>query len=423
VAADAVEVAVSIAGASASLIAELDPTGTATKVLELATSIHAQYMQMQDNQGAVSDLNAVVMIINKIVIDLSKTKQMEYCEDSLRELVACLEQCLQLMSAMMPKKSAMDKVKKFLRSGENKELIDKLSKQLRDVVELLNLALTAQTAQALKAFTRTEDQTLAKIREEKAETHQAVSEFLQKVEQINAGNMQQQGVAGRDVIGVAGGIRASGAVNVGGGNVGMAAVEQKGDGPADQEAEVVEVLKRLKAFFRDEEYEGEKSPDFERYNMALSSYQAELGYNKKQQKHTLYVNDEAFLPQDSVKAITKMLTASVAAAMSHASSAETSAVPMPILADQGASRGNLQQQGKAGRDVIGVADGIVGSNVRIGGGDVITHAYDGQRVRNNNVSKFNFTGQQVEGNIMQGENQTQHNNVRPRGNSSRGQGV
>jgi len=134
--------------------------------------------------------------------------------------------------------------------------------------------------------------------------------------------------------------------------------------------------------------------------MALSSYQAELGYNKKQQKHTLYVNDKALSSQDSMKAITKMLTISAAAG----------AVPMPVLADRGASRGNLQQQGKAGRDVIGITGGVLGGNVRIGGGDVITHAYDGQRVHHNNAPKFNFEGQSLEGNIMQGENQVQHNN-------------
>jgi len=165
-------------------------------------------------------------------------------------------------------------------------------------------------------------------------------------------------------------------------------------------ADIVRILKELKAFFRDEEYEGEKSPDFERYNMALSSYQAELGYNKKQQKHTLYVNDEPLSPQDSIKAITKMLAVNAAAG----------SMPMPILADQGGSQGNLQQRGRAGRDVIGIAGGVRGDGVRMGGGDVITHVYDGQRVHNNNAPKFNFAGQRVEGNVMQGENQVQHNN-------------
>jgi len=105
--------------------------------------------------------------------------------------------------------------------------------------------LKASSARNEEKDSETEDQKLKES--QKIETPQVISELVQKAEQINAENLQVQGIAGRDVISVTNGVRGSGAVDIGGGNVGVAAAGQ--ESLVDEEAEVVEVLKRLKAFF------------------------------------------------------------------------------------------------------------------------------------------------------------------------------
>lgn len=73
--------------------------------------------------------------------------------------------------------------------------------------------------------------------------------------------------------------------------------------PANPES----VLKKLKAFFMSDDYEGEEVKDLDLYNQALESHNASLVYSKKKQLHTLFVNDEPLEPKAAIKALSGMI--------------------------------------------------------------------------------------------------------------------
>jgi ankyrin repeat protein/serine/threonine protein kinase len=77
------------------------------------------------------------------------------------------------------------------------------------------------------------------------------------------------------------------------------------------------VLKKLKAFFMSEDYEGEETGDLELYNQVLENHNAYLVYAKKKQIHTLYVNDKRLEPGDAIKVITEMIKSVVLESVSQ----------------------------------------------------------------------------------------------------------
>src|SRR5476651_1582108 len=98
----------------ASSIADLDPTGIASRVFNVLSKIHEQYGEMQDNKEVCQDLKKEIDIINSIVTKLDETKQMAPCKRTLLELEGCLTQCLTAIERIGAEKDTMGKIKAFL---------------------------------------------------------------------------------------------------------------------------------------------------------------------------------------------------------------------------------------------------------------------------------------------------------------------
>jgi len=397
-----------VASAVVSAVSSLDPTGIASKIIEIARSINGQYEQMKDNKKACKELNHQVNIVSQIVNDLNTHKQADYCKQTLDELHTCLSTCLNLIQSITAKKDTVGKLKSFLSADRNKNLIAALTGQLKDIGDLLNLALTAKSSNNIEdiiaLMKQKETEKMPAVKKANQETQKEVQVFVKEVSTINEGNATIEAKAGRDVTTIAGGVKAQGPISIGGG--GTPAAEPTPE-RKEEKPDSTKILSQLKAFFRDEEHEGEKTQHFEAYNATLRPHQAELGYNKKQQKHTLYVNDEPLEPGKAVTAITGMIKALQNSSNDAASSAASS--PSSDSATI-VNRGNANVRADAGRDVTSIAGGVNSSGaIRIGGGDMhqtYTTAYNNHT---QSTSKFNFAGQAVSGNVMQGEKQTQRN--------------
>lgn len=280
-------------------VASLDPTGIAPVVLDLATRFHEQYAQMQDNKELCAGLAKEVDIVQQIVLDLGQKKQVEHCEKTLRVLKDCLEQCLSLIQAINVKKDLLEKMKSFLASKKNQALIQSLQAQLRSIGELLTLSLSTQTAMTLQEMwaimNQSEAMRLPAIQACNQNIYQEMEIFQAEVNQMKFS---------------IGSITNGGAIQQGDGSTQS---NQFGRGElhqpevAEPELGEIRVLQKLKAFMQDEEYEGEKTSDFEQYNEILKAHQARLSYKKKQKMHILEVQDEDLSPEEAIKAITDMI--------------------------------------------------------------------------------------------------------------------
>ncbi len=287
-----------------SAVSKLDPTGLATKVIDIVTTIHGKYEQMKDNKETCEALNKQISIIGLIVKDLRKTKQIYYCAVILDEVHGCLTNCLKLVDSITTvKKGFFSKAKDFLSSDSNKSLISKLTTQLHDLADILNLALTAQTSknmqEMMKLMTQKQAEKLPEIQKLNKELEQNVDTFVKNMSQIINVSSSSNSTA-----------TANNAVNV---VINSPIAHQSGrDSPPletrfqhMEEEKRLYVLKRLKELFRDRD-KGEKSKNFQTYNDVLENYGCELGY--KDGQHTLYINDEPVLSVNALKEITKLIS-------------------------------------------------------------------------------------------------------------------
>jgi TPR repeat protein len=295
----------SAAAAVLSAVSKLDPTGIASKVVDIATLIHGKYEQMNENKETCAGLNKQISIIGLIVKDLSKTKQIDYCTKTLHEVHECLTNCLKLIDSITAtKKGFFSKVKDFLSSDSNKGLIAKLTTQLHDMADILNLALTAQTSQnvqqVMKLINEKQAEKLPEIQKLNKELEKNVDTFVKNISQvINVSSNSSSSSISNNAVNVVI-------------NSPTASSHQDGrDSPPletrfqkIEEEKKLYVLKRLKELFRDRD-KGEKSRNFQTYNDVLESYGAELGY--KDGQHTLYMNDEPVSSANALKEITKLI--------------------------------------------------------------------------------------------------------------------
>lgn len=196
----------------ASSIADLDPTGIAPTIFNIVSKIHEQYGQMQGNKEACQGLNKEVEIVSDIVKKLCETKQTGPCQRTLVELTECLTQCLTLISAIGAEKDTIGKIKAFLSAKGNQAVITQLTTQLHSIADILNLALTAQTANSVEKImalmAEKESENLPNIQQCKAEIHEGVSRLEAEIRTITitTGNNTQSLVN-------------AGTVNTGGGNM------------------------------------------------------------------------------------------------------------------------------------------------------------------------------------------------------------
>lgn len=390
-------------------LADLDPTGIAKKIVGLALKVHEQYEQMEGNKEACRALNIEVKTVSRIVQDLSQSKNIEYCVDSLQELEHVLEACVKVISASVCPKDAFDKMREFLFAGQNKNLIEKLTKQLRELSALLNLALTAQTQKDIKGFIQQETTQVSDIQSQKRDVQGSVEIFVKEAEAIREGNANVKASAGRDVTTITGGVSGGGAIHIGGGN----SSEGSDMPPEDNFQEQVDALKVLgaiKSFFRDGDYEGERSKELDLYNQVLKDYNSEIGYNRSQKKHTLYINDEPIESQNVAKEITRMIDRLKTLKVSS----EQSAIRRPNGdSDSNSNRGHANVEAKAGRDVSTITGGVSGGGpIRIGGGDTYrAYAPSYSAAQNNYASKYSIGGNNNEGNMQVGDGNVQNNSV------------
>lgn len=290
------------AAAILTAVSKLDPTGIASKVMDIVTTIHSKYGQMNENKEACADLNKQIGIIGRIVQDLSRTKQIDYCKQTLEEVHECLKNCLKLIESITVKKGFFDKIKDFISSDSNKSLINKLTTQLRDMAAILNLALTAQTSnnvqQVMKLIAEKQKEKLPDIQKANKELEKGVDAFVQNINHVY--NVSSSSSA-----------TASNTVNF----VINSPTNQPRDGRDSpllelqfqhtEENKRLYVLKRLKTLFRDRD-KGEKTKNFQTYNNILENYKSELGY--KDGQHTLYINDEPVSLANVLKEITKLIS-------------------------------------------------------------------------------------------------------------------
>jgi hypothetical protein len=129
-----------------SSIAGLDPTHVASTIFSIVSKIHEQYEQMQNNKEMCQALKNKVDMINAIVKMLCEIQQVGPCQHTLKELEECLNQCLSVISSIGAEKDSLGKIKSFLSAKGNQSVIVKLTMQLNCIADILNLALTVQTA-------------------------------------------------------------------------------------------------------------------------------------------------------------------------------------------------------------------------------------------------------------------------------------
>jgi TPR repeat protein len=194
------------------------------------------------------------------------------------------------------------KVKDFLSSDSNKSLISKLTTQLHDMGDILNLALTAQTSNnmqaMLKLITDKQAEKLPEIQKSNTELGKNVDTFVKNISQVFNLSSNSSATA-----------NSTNSVNV---VINSPVAHQTGrDSPPletrfqhIEEEKRLYVLRRLKELFRDRD-RGEKSKNFQIYNEILSVYGWELGY--KNDLHTLYINDEAVPSEIVLKEISKQI--------------------------------------------------------------------------------------------------------------------
>ncbi|MBP9764659.1 MAG: hypothetical protein KBD03_04990, partial [Gammaproteobacteria bacterium] len=193
-------------------IADLDPTGIAPTIFNIVSKIHEQYGQMQGNKEACQSLNKEVEIVSDIVKKLCETKQTGPCQRTLVELTECLTQCLTLISAIGAEKDTIGKIKAFLSAKGNQAVITQLTTQLHSIADILNLALTAQTANSVEKImalmAEKESENLPSIQQCKSEIHKGVSRLEAEIKTITitTGNNTQSLVN-------------AGTVDTGGGNM------------------------------------------------------------------------------------------------------------------------------------------------------------------------------------------------------------
>ncbi len=319
------------AAAVLSAVSKLDPTGLASKVMDIVTLIHGKYEQMKENKEICAELNKQVSIIGLVVKDLSKAKQIDYCRVTLDEVHGCLTNCLKVVDSIITvKKGFFSKVKDFLSSDSNKGLITKLTTQLHDMADILNLALTAQTSknmqEMMKLMAQKQAEKLPEIQKSNKELEQNVDAFVKNMSQVINVSSNSSSAA-----------TANNSVNV---VINSPIAHQSGrDSPPletrfqhVEEEKRLYVLKRLKELFRDRD-KGEKSKNFQTYNDVLENYGWGLGY--KEGQHALYINDEAVSSTNILKEITKLITTIQSTMKSPAPQSSTAASPSPKASNQG----------------------------------------------------------------------------------------
>lgn len=166
-------------------IAGLDPTNAASVVLELAFAIQEKYGQMQDNKEACATLKTEVDLIAQIVTSLQQKNRTEACHQTLLELSSCLQGCLTLIEKIANRKTRLQKAQAFFKAADEQSLIDGFSTQLYRMHSILNLALTAETAettQELKVLIQKQTQELPRIQTENENLRQQliVQMFLEE---------------------------------------------------------------------------------------------------------------------------------------------------------------------------------------------------------------------------------------------------
>ena len=402
---------------AAKTVANFEPTGIISNILDVITQINAQYNQMQENIEICEKLKNKIDIINQIILDINKNKQTDSYQKTLKELEICLKQCLEFIGLINVKKDMLGKIKDFLSANSNKEIITNLTIQLHTISDILHLALSAQTSNNVQeaialitAMTRKQTEKIPVIEESNQQTEQLINNFVSEVNRMKQDNVRQQAEAGRDIFTTTGGIRGQGSVTVGGGDIGAHTISSS-QFITNTEVQMnnLDILKKLKAFFRDEEYEGDQSVEFDIYNRVLEHHRAELGYKKKQQKHTLYVNDESLEPKDAIKAITKMMES-----LQANSPDVLNVTDKPdIVGGTNIVRDNVNLQAQAGRDIFTTTGGISGNGpIRLGGGDTYntrTYTPSYSSTHNKNAPKFSIGS--ISGPTQVGDKNTQTNTI------------
>jgi hypothetical protein len=201
-------------------------------------------------------------------------------------------------------------------------------------------------------------------------------------------NVDVKAKAGRDVTTVLGGVRSSGAIDIGGGNTSSSveASSSSSNNNAKEEAEVdnTAILKKLKLFFMSNKYKGSESADCALYNRVLDAHKAVLVYDEDERVHKLFVNDEPLESKDSIKMITKMIDS-----LQLLNAQSTGGTPNASNSST-ASYANTRVQAYAARDVTTIVGGITaGGALRIGGGDTHRSFMPYNQFKNQNTSKHN----------------------------------
>ncbi len=357
----------------------LDPTGIASKIIGIISSIKDQYDQMKDNLDTCKDLNTQVEIVGKIVQDLAQRKLTDYCKQTLDELLNCLNSCSILINSITAKKKSFgDKCKAFLKADKNKQLIAALVSQLKDFERILNLALAVKTSNDVQSIIdsirKIDKDNIPKVKKENKASQEAVKTFEREFQTINEGNVTAKGVGGN--VTVLNAVTAEDEVIIAGGGHTYKNSEkgQNSVSPNTEERKnktdkpnTLGILKDLRAFFRDGKLKGKQTPKFELYNAVLEPLKAALGYSEEDTTHKLYVNDDHLTPlgrDDAIIAIGAMIN-------SLQSSIPNSNIEAPAEPSTGTrpaaaiNRGNVNVDGQVGGDINSI-NVLKAKTVRIG---------------------------------------------------------
>lgn len=309
----------------ASTLVNLDPTGIASTIFSIASKIHEQYGQMQSNQEICQGLEKEVGIINEIVEKLYETEQIGPCQRTLVELKKCLIECLTLIGSIGAQKDTLEKIKSFLSAKDNQEIITKLMNQLHTISDMLNLALTAQTANSVEKImvlmAKKEAENLPSIQQCNTQINEDVNRLRADIQSITITNAGGQGGSARAEVHVhiPQPIHRNSVFLLGK----LHDLKEK----SQNEQEKV-ILRELRQLFMDNRGEKiadkkhEKTGNFSIYNEILERHNASLAYDSTDGVHILYVDYEPVSPKKEVlKKIGGMIEVLNQAALETASSA------------------------------------------------------------------------------------------------------
>ncbi len=303
-----------LASKMTSAITELDPTRVTTAIFSLVLKIHEQYSEMKNNKEICQDLKRKVDMINGIVEKLSEIKQTGVCQRTLVELNECLSQCLVVISSIGAEKDTFGKIKDFLSAKGNKSVLVRLTTQLDSIAAILNLALTAQTANLVQQIAKKESENLPAIQQCKTQINEDVSQLKTEIHSITITNKVEFNLGGVHLPQVQASLpsyRSS-----------VSLVEKLRDikekSKSEQDKFVLRELSQLFLDNRGERTAGkkhEKTSNFAVYNEVLERHNARLAYDSIDRIHILYVDYEPVSPKKEVlkkiKAMMDALTSSV----------------------------------------------------------------------------------------------------------------